>query len=83
MVSLLEGQPTQLSGVIPRILIVAPDSAYPGFGEGLTLLQQDHIDICKPASKAAPAYTVVRDVLRHAMRQAVRMAEEGGTGAGG
>ncbi|GLI68116.1 hypothetical protein VaNZ11_012443 [Volvox africanus] len=71
LVSLLEGQPTQLSGVIPRILIVAPDSAYPGFGASITLPENDHIDCCKPASQAAPAYLVVRDLVLHAIRVAV------------
>ncbi|GLC40763.1 hypothetical protein PLESTB_000025100 [Pleodorina starrii] len=70
VVSLLEGQPTQLSGVIPRILIVAPDSAYPGFGAALTLPENDHIDCCKPAGRTSPAYSVVRDLVVHAMRVA-------------
>ncbi|GIL79686.1 hypothetical protein Vretifemale_8977 [Volvox reticuliferus] len=71
VVSLLEGQPTQLSGVIPRILVVAPDSAYPGFGASMTLPENDHIDCCKPASQAAPAYLVVRDLVLHAISVAV------------
>eukprot|EP00198_Chlamydomonas_reinhardtii_P002763 XP_001692099.1 predicted protein [Chlamydomonas reinhardtii] len=58
VVSLLEGLPTQLSGVIPRILVVGPDSAYPGFGAALTLPHNDHIDCCKPAGTAAPGYVV-------------------------
>lgn len=70
VVSLLEGQPTQLSGVIPRIVIVAPDSAYPGFGAAMTLPENDHIDCCKPAGRAAPAYSVVRDLVLHAVRVA-------------
>ncbi|KXZ55505.1 hypothetical protein GPECTOR_2g1054 [Gonium pectorale] len=70
VVSLLEGQPTQLSGVIPRILVVAPDSAYPGFGAALPLPDNDHIDCCKPAGRADPVYAVVRDALRHALRAA-------------
>ncbi|KAG2501745.1 hypothetical protein HYH03_000245 [Edaphochlamys debaryana] len=78
VVSLLEGQPTQLSGVIPRILIVAPESAYPGFGSALPLPHNDHIDCCKPSGKTAPGYKVVRDLVNHAMRLGV-----GAGGAGG
>lgn len=63
IVSLLEGLPTQLSSVFPRLMIVPLQSAYPGFGESLTLAE-DHISICKPSSKAHPAYLVVEDALR-------------------
>ncbi|GFR49269.1 hypothetical protein Agub_g11249, partial [Astrephomene gubernaculifera] len=78
VVSLLEGQPTQLSGVIPRILIVEPQSAYPGFGAAMLLPGNDHIDVCKPAGRGAPAYRVLRDVVRHAMMRAAEAEEEAG-----
>lgn len=64
IVSLLEGLPTQLSSVLPRLMIVPLQSAYPGFGEMKTFAQEDHISICKPSSKEHPAYLVVEEALR-------------------
>jgi protein SERAC1 len=69
VLSFAEGQPTSLAGLgfLPRLLIVPVDSAYPGFG-GLTLLQdEDHINVCKPASRGAAAYEHLLAFLRNSL----------------
>lgn len=59
VLSFVEGQATHLSGYIPKILIVPPESADPGFGSSVVLPHDDHISVCKPSSREAPAYSVL------------------------
>ncbi|GKV04677.1 hypothetical protein SLEP1_g16802 [Rubroshorea leprosula] len=47
-----------------RAEIVPIESAYPGFGELVVLESTDHINSCKPLSRADPSYTEILDFLR-------------------
>jgi len=42
--------------LLPRVLVVPPDSAAPGYGAFWLLPGRDHIGVCKPGSRADPAY---------------------------
>ncbi|KAG1658369.1 hypothetical protein FOA52_005750 [Chlamydomonas sp. UWO 241] len=75
VVSLLEGQPTEF-GVLPRMFIVPEESGYPGFGERIVLGQENHVQLCKPASKETPGYVAVHSLVE----EALRAASAGGSG---
>ncbi|WIA08091.1 hypothetical protein OEZ85_007554 [Tetradesmus obliquus] len=72
VLSFTEGLPTSLAGLgfIPKILIVPFESAYPGFGAVHVLGAQDHIDVCKPDSRQAPAYAELLQFVRGSMAAA-------------
>jgi hypothetical protein len=72
VLSFTEGLATSLAGLgfIPKILIVPFESAYPGFGAVHVLGSQDHIDVCKPDSKEAPAYAELLQFVRGSMAAA-------------
>ncbi|KAF6253585.1 hypothetical protein COO60DRAFT_1546218 [Scenedesmus sp. NREL 46B-D3] len=72
VLSFTEGLPTSLAGLgfIPKILIVPFESAYPGFGAVHVLGAQDHIDVCKPGSRQAPAYAELVQFVRGSMAAA-------------
>eukprot|EP00882_Tetradesmus_deserticola_P025111 GHRQ01027560.1.p1 GENE.GHRQ01027560.1~~GHRQ01027560.1.p1 ORF type:complete len:331 (-),score=56.04 GHRQ01027560.1:57-1049(-) len=72
VLSFTEGLPTSLAGLgfIPKILIVPFESAYPGFGAVHVLGAQDHIDVCKPDSRQAPAYAELLQFVRGTMAAA-------------
>lgn len=76
VLSLCEGLATNLAGLdfMPRILIVPFESAYPGFGEVHVLQDQDHISVCKPASRQAPAYSLLLDFVRASVDKATAAA---------
>lgn len=59
-----EGRPLSLMPVFPRVLVVPPDSAYPGYGEFILLKDHDHIATCKPASRRETTYATTLDFLR-------------------
>lgn len=42
---------------VPRLFIVPPESADPGFGEVFTLSEVDHVGACKPLDKRDAAYS--------------------------
>lgn len=65
----LEGQPTQLAGVFPKLLIVPPESGYCGFGAGRLLPDDDHITVCKPRSREALAYAMLRELVADVLSQ--------------
>lgn len=67
-VCFIEGQPTQLAGVFPKLLIVPPESGYCGFGAGFLLPADDHITVCKPQSKEAAAYAMLHQLLRDVLQ---------------
>ena len=67
--------------LLPRVLVVPPDSAAPGYGPFWLLPGRDHIAVCKPGSRTDPAYAetvaLVEAVLRDAeRREGVRAEEE-------
>eukprot|EP00878_Enallax_costatus_P028873 GHUV01031225.1.p1 GENE.GHUV01031225.1~~GHUV01031225.1.p1 ORF type:complete len:122 (+),score=22.22 GHUV01031225.1:217-582(+) len=66
VLSFTEGLATSLAGLgfLPKILIVPYESAYPGFGEVHVLADRDHIDVCKPEGKDAPAYSLLLEFIR-------------------
>ena len=78
VLSLCEGLATNLAGLdfMPRILIVPFESAYPGFGEVHVLQDQDHINVCKPASPEAPAYRLLLDFVRASVASAAQKQAE-------
>lgn len=47
-----------------RVEIVPIESAYPGFGELVVLESTDHINSCKPISRADPSYTETLEFLQ-------------------
>ncbi|KAK2657668.1 hypothetical protein Ddye_010720 [Dipteronia dyeriana] len=47
-----------------RMEIVPIESAYPGFGELVVLDSTDHINSCKPVSRADPSYREILEFLR-------------------
>lgn len=86
VLSLCEGLATNLAGLdfMPRILIVPFESAYPGFGEVHVLQDQDHISVCKPVSRQAPAYSLLLEFVRASVDKAtaaVAAAAAAGEGA--
>lgn len=64
-----ESVPTQLLPVMPKIMIVPPESAFPGFGESIQLVQADHVAACKPAAPDAISYSktmqLILDIARN------------------
>jgi hypothetical protein len=71
VLSFCEGEPTNLAGLglFPRILVVPFESGYPGFGEVHVLGGQDHITVCKPASRDAPGYALLLQFVTAAMER--------------
>jgi hypothetical protein len=45
------------------------ESAYPGFGARLDMRGHDHISLCKPEGRDAPAYQVVANMLRDVLTE--------------
>lgn len=80
VLSFCEGLATNLAGLdfMPRILIVPFESGYPGFGEVHVLRGEDHITLCKPASREAPGYRLLLEFVRASVERA---AEEGAADA--
>ncbi|KAI7736444.1 hypothetical protein M8C21_011839 [Ambrosia artemisiifolia] len=54
-----------------RLEIVPIESAYPGFGELVVLESTDHVNSCKPISRADPSYSETLQFL-HKLRAAYR-----------
>jgi hypothetical protein len=50
--SFAEGVPSRVTALLPRLIVVPPESAYPGFGEFVPLADLDHIQVGRPASFA-------------------------------
>lgn len=84
VLSFTEGLATSLAGLgfLPKILIVPYESAYPGFGEVHVLTDRDHVDVCKPESRDAPAYAMLLEFLRASV-VAVTISEGQSASAGG
>jgi len=40
-----EGVPTAVQRLLPRMVVVPPESAYPGFGDFVMLHDMDHIQV--------------------------------------
>lgn len=40
-----EGVATHVQRLLPRVVVVPPDSAYPGFGDFVVLSDMDHIEV--------------------------------------
>lgn len=87
VLSFTEGLATSLAGLgfIPKVLIVPFESAYPGFGAVHVLESQDHIDVCKPESRQAQAYTKLVEFVKASMAAAGVGVDgpEAGSGGGG
>jgi hypothetical protein len=58
------------------------ESAYPGFGSRLVLRDHDHISLCKPESRASPAYRVVAAMVADVLAEA-RATRQAAAAAGG
>uniref|UniRef100_A0A7R9V257 GPI inositol-deacylase n=1 Tax=Chlamydomonas euryale TaxID=1486919 RepID=A0A7R9V257_9CHLO len=71
VVSMLEGKATEVA-VLPRMYIVPEESGYPGFGERIVLVDDDHVQLCKPASRSAPGYVSVYSLVADAIAAARR-----------
>ncbi|KAK9804176.1 hypothetical protein WJX73_009170 [Symbiochloris irregularis] len=71
-----EGQPMSIAGLLPRMLVVPPENANPGYGEFLILQDADHIDTCKPRSLEDPAYVAVREFLEKCAEEACAASED-------
>ena len=81
VVCFLEGRPTPLLQLpVPpglaarapaiRYEVVAPESAYPGFGDLVVLPQADHVTACKPGAKGDPSYALVLQLVRDVLAEA-------------
>lgn len=66
VVAFCEGQPTQLAGFLPKLVVVPFESAYPGFGQVHVLQDHDHINVCKPATEQDLNYRPLLDMVRNA-----------------
>ncbi len=51
-----EGRPLSLAPILPRVVVVPKDSAYPGYGDFVVLEDHDHIATCKPATRSEAPY---------------------------
>jgi hypothetical protein len=84
VLSFLEGAPTRLlrvpvfRGRHITAEVVAMESAYPGFGEMVVLPESDHIDACKPRSRAEPGYERVLAMVREVLAEADARGKEAG-----
>lgn len=74
VLSLGEGQPMSIAGLLPRMLVVPPEGASPGYGEFVLLQNADHIDTCKPRSREDPAYSTVQAFLSKCAERAAASA---------
>ncbi|CAH1373103.1 unnamed protein product [Tenebrio molitor] len=68
VVTFVETQPTVVSAMKFKFLVVEPDSGNPGCGEYYEI-PLDHLGICKPASRQSFLYqkvlSVIKDILKH------------------
>ena len=62
--SFAEGVPTHVQRLLPKVVVVPPESAYPGFGDFVMLSDMDHIAVCKPPTPDHPAYARLMEFLR-------------------
>lgn len=63
VLSFCESVPLSLVGVLPRMLVVPEETAFPGYGTTATV-SADHIDACKPASPGDPAYALLERFIQ-------------------
>ena len=56
--------------LLPRVLVVPPESASPGYGEFVLLEGEDHIGVCKPGSREDVGYERCRLVVEAVIREA-------------
>jgi hypothetical protein len=63
VLSYCEGQPLKLVGLLPKMLVVPEETAFPGYGQTVTLPDADHIDTCKPPTRADPAYSELLQLI--------------------
>lgn len=52
--SFAEGVPSRVTALLPRLIVVPPESAYPGFGEFVPLPDLDHIQVGHPVKLGGP-----------------------------
>jgi len=64
--------------LLPRVLVVPPDSAAPGYGAFWLLAGRDHIAVCKPGSRADPAYGETAALVAAVLADAERRERGGG-----
>jgi hypothetical protein len=64
--------------LLPRVLVVPPESAAPGYGEFVLLEGEDHIGVCKPGSRDDVGYERCRLVVEAVIREAVAEEREEG-----
>jgi hypothetical protein len=60
---------TQFALSLPLCPSYLQESAYPGFGARLLMKDHDHISLCKPEGRGAPAYQVVANMLREVLEE--------------
>ncbi len=64
VLSYCEGEPLKLVGLLPKMLVVPEETAFPGYGQTVTLPAADHIDTCKPPTREDPAYSELLRLIR-------------------
>ena len=62
--------------LLPRVLVVPPESASPGYGEFVLLEGEDHIGVCKPGAREDVGYERCRLVVEAVIREAEREERE-------
>jgi hypothetical protein len=65
-----ETEKLAVAPLLPRVLVVPPDSASPGYGEFVLLEGEDHIGVCKPGSREDRSYERCRLVVEAVIREA-------------
>ena len=63
--------------LLPRVLVVPPESAAPGYGDFVLLEGEDHIGVCKPGSREDASYERCRLVVEAVIREAEAEEREG------
>lgn len=69
VLSFCEGQPLKLVGVLPKMLVVPSETAFPGYGQTVTLAAADHIDTCKPPAREDPGYSELLKLIHQVRKQ--------------
>ena len=63
VLSFCESVPLSLVGMLPRVLVVPEETAFPGYGE-TAYVAADHIDACKPSSREDPGYSLLERFMQ-------------------
>ncbi len=75
MLAFAEGVPLSLVPVLPKLIVVPEESAFPGYGETVVLPDANHINTCKPTSREDVAYARLLQFLQDREAEAAGLSE--------